>query len=163
MDETDRLNLQKMISSNNVEDYTEDIRRKRHSQLIKNDLQSFLLLKQNNSSLMKINPDEFENLCIQKCSFLFNNYTDIFNKLKKDELDLNIFTQFLEILSQIENGKLDQHEGSYQVGVILKKLYVDSALRRSKHLDEENVDDLPELLSPEPKNISWKEWKTMKS
>ena len=38
----------------------------------------------------------------------------------------------LMILKRIEDGELDQHEGSYEVGKILKELYVDSALRKEK-------------------------------
>lgn len=161
MDETDRLNLQKMIASNDVEDHTQHIRSKRHSQLIKKDVQKLLSLK-NTNGIHKINGEDFDILCVEECSFLFNNYTDIFNKIKKDELDLNIFSQFLDILYQIEEGKLDQHEGSFQVGTILKKLYIDSALKRSQKLDKDNVDDMPELLAPEPKKISWTQWKKMK-
>ena len=150
-----------MITSNGVEDHTEHIRNKRHSQLIKKDVQKLLSLK-NTNRIHKINGEDFDILCVEECSFLFNNYTDIFNKIKKDELDLNIFSQFLDVLYQIEEGKLDQHEGSFQVGTILKKLYIDSALKRSQNLDKENEDDMPELLAPEPKKISWSQWKKMK-
>ena len=45
MDDSDRLHLQKMISSNNVEDYTNDIKAKKHSQLIRNDVSKLLELK----------------------------------------------------------------------------------------------------------------------
>ena len=159
MDESDRLNLQKMLASNDVEDYTDYIRTKRHSQLIKKDVQKLLTLMET-SKIHKINKDDFDILCVEECSFLFNNYTDIFNKIKKSELDLTIFSQFLTILYQIEEGKIDQHEGSFHVGTILKKMYIDSALKRSKNLDRENeADDMPELVAPEPKQISWAEWK----
>lgn len=156
MDNIDRLNLQKMISANDVEDCTQDIRSKKHSQLIKKDLMTLIELKTKHRQLEKLEPFEFENLCIENCKFLFNNYTDIFNKIRKDELDLDIFNRFIEILKMIEDGKLDQHEGAYLVGTILKKLYIDSALRKSQHLDEENV---VQNKFVEPKKISWSQWK----
>ena len=31
----------------------------------------------------------------------------------KDELDLSILDNFLEVLKQIEDGKVDQHEASF--------------------------------------------------
>jgi len=34
---------------------------------------------------------------------------------------------------------LDQHEGSFEVGKILKSIYVDSALKRSENLDAEQA------------------------
>ena len=59
--------------------------------------------------------------CVNQCQFLFNNYTDIFNKIKTDTLNLTIMDKFLNILKRIEDGELDQHEGSYLVGQHLKR------------------------------------------
>jgi len=157
MDKTDRLNLQKMINANDVEDFTDDIREKKHSILIKHDLRTMIILKNLNPDLAKNDPGAFETLCIERCQFLFNNYTDIFNKIRKDEIDLGIFFQFIELLKMIEDGKLNQHEASFQVGTLLKQLYIDSALRKSAHLDEENGTN--EVQQMEPKNVSWSQWK----
>jgi hypothetical protein len=63
----------------------------------------------------------------------------------------------LNVLERIENGELDQHEGSFIVGTILKELYIDSALKRGEKLDNEYADTKPKQV--EPKNISWKLWK----
>jgi hypothetical protein len=161
MNNLDKLNLQKMISVNNVEDCTQDIRDKKHSGLILHDIKTILFLKKKHHHLVRENPSEFETICISECQFLFNNYTDIFNKIRKDELDLQLFNKFLTILKRIEDGELDQHSGSYQVGNILKEIYIDSALRKSKHLDEANQNE--EIGQPqEVKNISWNQWKMAK-
>ena len=162
MNNLDKLNLQKMISANNVEDCTQDIRDKKHSGIIKQDIKTMLFLKNKHSKLVKENPSEFENICINECQFLFNNYTDIFNKIRKDELDLQLFNKFLNILKLIEDGELDQHSGSYQVGNILKEIYIDSALRKSKHLDEANGSSQVEVGQQQIKNISWNQWKLSK-
>jgi len=45
MDHTDKLNLTKMIDANNVEDCTKEIREKKHSDLIRNDVTCLLSLK----------------------------------------------------------------------------------------------------------------------
>ena len=158
MNNLDKLNLQKMISANDVEDCTQDIRDKKHSVLIKHEVKTMLFLKNKHSNLVKENPVEFETICIAECQFLFNNYTDIFNKIRKDELDLQLFNKFLNILKLIEDGELDQHTGSYQVGNILKEIYIDSALRKSKHLDESSQSQ-GEIEHHEVKNISWNQWK----
>lgn len=154
MDNFQKLKLQEMIKANDVEDQTGKIRELKHSDLIRKDMIQLQLLKKTNQELYKNNSEEFNNLCVEKCNFLFNNYTDIFNKIKKDELDLLLFDDFLKILKRIENKEIDQHQGSYIVGEILKKLYVDTALRRSNKNDSE----VDETLHP-TNNVSWKEYK----
>ena len=74
-------------------------------------------------------------MCVSRCQFLFNNYTNIFNRLKKDELDMNILGKLLFVLKQIEDGHLDQHSGSYEVGKILKEMYIDSAIKQGEKYD----------------------------
>jgi hypothetical protein len=144
-----------MIKANNVEDQTEFIRNLKHSQIIRNDLNTMILIK------AKFRGDEakIHEECVNECNFLFTYYTDIYNKIRKDEIDIGILNKFLDVLRRIEDGDLDQHEGSFLVGTILKELYVDSALKKA---DKLNVNDeiRPEPKKPE-KNISYKQFKRM--
>ena len=55
-------------------------------------------------------------------------YTDIYNKVKKEELDLATLEKMLNVLGRIETGELDQHSGAHEVGKLLKKMYIDAAL-----------------------------------
>lgn len=164
MDETDRLNLRKMLASNSdVKDNTSKIRELQHSDAIRADVETMLKLKKEYARLALSNPQQFDAICTSRCSFLFNNYTDIFNKLKKDEIDLGILSKLLVVLKLIETGKLDQHEGSYEVGKLLKQIYVDSALRKSEHLDKKyekvNAKSSGVTHLPPPKKISWEHYK----
>jgi hypothetical protein len=164
MDNTDRLNLQKMINANDVVDCTDEIRKKKHSQLIKTDIQSFLDLKSKYPRLKETNPKQYDNMCISRCNFLFTNYTDLFNRIKKDEIDLNILAHFISILKKIEDGELDQHNGAYMVGKLLKELYVDSALKKSEKLEKlekQNKKNTIQIDPHKPKKISYKEFKSM--
>ena len=68
--------------------------------------------------------------------FIHAHYTDLYNKLIKNELNLHILSQFLDVLEEIEEGKVDQHEGSFKIGKLLREIYVDSALRKSNKLDQ---------------------------
>ena len=68
---------------------------------------------------------------------------------------MRLMKQMLTILKQIEDGKVDQHEGSFSVGKLLKEIYIDSALKTSENLDKEHNEETKEYV--EPKNISWKE------
>ena len=159
MNKTDRLNLERLIKENNVEDCTDEIRNKRHSPLIKADVERMISLKKTYGNDVKT----MNELIDLQCSFLFMNYTDIFNKLKKDELNVNTLFEFLSVLKSIEDGELNQHEGAYKVGNLLKKLYIDSALVHAKRIDEkiasEKGSESKETVLPEEKNVSWSEYK----
>ena len=156
MDDKQKLQLQKMISENNVEDQTELIRKLKHSVIMKNEINNMLFLK----AKYRDDAEKIHLECMNECNFLFTYYTDIYNKVRKDEIDIHILYQFLEVLKKIEDGKLDQHEGSFQVGTLLKKLYVDSALKKAEKLDEENKTNKEETVKPSVQ-INWKQFKKM--
>jgi hypothetical protein len=156
MDDKQRLQLQNMIKTNNVEDQTDLIRNLKHSQVLRNEVNNMILIKAKYSGY----DEKIYNECVNECGFLFTYYTDIFNKVRKDDIDICMLNKFFDILRKIEDGDLDQHEGSFMIGTILKELYVDSALKKAGKLDE-----LAEK-SPEPKRaevkISWKQFKKIK-
>jgi hypothetical protein len=154
MNDNQRLQLQNMIKENNVEDQTELIRNLKHSIILRNEIDKMVSIK----GTYKNDYNKISEECINECNFLFTYYTDLFNKIKKDEIDINILYKFLNVLKQIEDGELNQHEGSFLVGTILKELYIDSALKKAEKLDEQYG-----TTKEEPKkanvNISWKQFK----
>jgi hypothetical protein len=154
MNDKQRLQLQNMIKENNVEDQTELIRNLKHSIILRNEINNMVNIK----TKYKDDYNKISEECINECNFLFTYYTDLFNKIKKDEIDINILFKFIDVLKQIEEGELNQHEGSFLVGTILKELYIDSALKKSEKLDEQYG-----TTKEEPKkanvNISWKQFK----
>ena len=159
MDDRDRLNLKKMINENNIEDQTELIRSTKQSDKIRMDVQTLLKLMHEENDLLENDPEAFNNMAIKKCDLLFNNYMDIFHKIKKKELELSIFHKFLDVLKKIEEGEVDQHEGSYEVGKYLKELYIDSALKQSENLDKKyGKENEPKKVEKE-RNVTWKEYK----
>jgi hypothetical protein len=153
MDDNARLQLQKMIKANNVEDQTNLIRELKHSHVLRENINNLLLLKKKYGS----NMDELHNDAMLECNFLFTYYTDIYNKIKKDEISLDILFKFIDVLQQIEDGSLDQHEGSYVVGSLLKELYIDSALKKAEKL-EQNEAPKEEYKKPQVV-MSWKQFK----
>ena len=155
MDDNARLQLQKMIKANDVEDMTGLIRDLKHSVLLRNDINNLILLMSNYGN----DSDDLYSAAVTDCTFLFTYYTDIFNKIRKDEIDLKILYRFLDVLRDIENGDLDQHEGSFVVGKLLKEMYIDSALRKADKLNEHNVP----IVKVEPKNVNWSSFKKMKA
>jgi hypothetical protein len=158
MDDNQRLQLQNMIKANNVEDQTELIRKLRHSEILSREINQLLLLKRKFNDT-NLESESFQIESIDQCNFLFTYYTDLFNKIKKNEIDLTILNKFLNVLQMIENGEVDQHEGSFMVGTLLKEIYVDSALRKAEKLNENEDSDKPVLKGPQV-NISWKQFRS---
>jgi hypothetical protein len=162
MNADERLNLKKMLSQNkDYVDHTEDIRRLKHSGLLLDGMRDIEKLKRANVEMRQNKPDEFIEMCKTVAPLMYNLYTDLFNKLVKDELNLVIMIRLIRILELIEQGQVDQNEGSVMVGKILKELYVDSAVRLGDKLDKQRDDENPtqQIEIAEPKNIRWSAWK----
>lgn len=158
----ERLNLNQLLQNSDAQDNTDYIRRVKHSEKIRDNIRIIDRLMKSEEELYRTNKQGFRERAQQEASFLFMNYTDIFNKVLAGELDFKIMTRLLIALKLIEDGKVDQHEGSVLVGKTLKELYVDSALKRSDNLDKQHENEQKEEVE-EPKKpaieISWKDWK----
>ena len=165
MDPKQRLSLDKMIQGYKEDGYTETtgkIRKLKHSVLISNDVRKLMLFKQKYKRLSKTNFEQYKAMARTHCKFLYNNYTDIFNKLLKEQLNLQILAKFLSVLKRIEDGNIDQHEGSYEVGALLKKLYIDSVLIQDKqHAAREKRKGKKSKPKRPVHNISWKRFKEL--
>jgi hypothetical protein len=159
MNAEEKLNLKKLLDNSDCENNTDNIRKLKHSIRIRDDIRALELLKRDERALMAMEPQQFLELCQTKALFLFTNYTDIFNKILKDEIDLDIMSKLLQVLKLIEDGGVDQHEGSVMVGKVLKELYVDSALRRGENLDKQYASEKVEPIVG--KKITWKEYKQL--
>ena len=155
MNDKQKLQLQNMIKANNVEDQTQLIRDLKHSHILKSEINNMIMIK----AKYRNDPEKINLECMNECGFLFTYYTDIYKKVRKDEIDIGILNKFLDVLRRIEDGELDQHEGSFLVGSILKELYVDSALKKADKLNA-NEEAKPEPKKPELK-ISYKQFKKM--
>jgi len=157
MDDNQRLHLQKMISANNVEDNTDLIRQLKHSHILREDVNNLIMLK----AKYPEDPDQLHLEAMAECNFLFTYYTDIYNKIRKDEIDLKILFRAFDVLRDIEDGKLDQHEGAFEFGTLLKKIYVDSALKKAEKINAQTGEKEPEYKGPQV-NVSWSQFKKMK-
>ena len=162
LDEEDRLNLNNMIKSYGSDDNTEKIRSLRHSSQIKENIVIMLNLKKKYAKMRRDDPKKFQKLATSHCNFLFNKYTNIFNRLLKDEIDINILLTFVKTLKQVEDGEVDQNEASVLVGKILKELYIDSALKREKKYEEIEESTGKKKKEKKPvNNVRWKQYQQM--
>ena len=153
----ERLDLNKLLRESDTQDNTEHIRTVKHSVKLRDDIRALDKLKRVNDS-----PTEEQSRLV--APFLYDKYPDIFKKVLNDELDLEIMSRLLAVLKLIEDGKVDQHEASVHVGKILKELYIDSALKKCKKKDEEQLEkETDKPIYVEEKPISWGEWRNKRA
>tara|TARA_B100000963_G_scaffold213928_1_gene186524 strand:- start:1770 stop:2270 length:501 start_codon:yes stop_codon:yes gene_type:complete len=129
IDDETRLKFNELLKESDASDNTEKIRKLKHSSKIKEQVSIMMDIKRRYSRLDK---NTLDKMIDTQCNWLFTHYFNLFNKLKKDELDIQILGQFVNALKAVEDGNMDQHEASVRVGQILKKLYIDSALKKDK-------------------------------
>ena len=158
MNPQEKLDLKKLIGNmGDYEDNTAGIREMKHSDAIRADIQKMEVLKRTKRGEMS--EQAFSELCESECMFLFYKYTDIYKRLLKDEIDLRIMGKALDVLKKIEEGEIDQQEGSVMVGKLFHEIYVDSALRRSDNLDKAALEADTTVPKNEGKSITWKEFR----
>lgn len=126
MDKNERQILDKMIKESDFVDNTHKIRNIKNSDLIKNDVNKLLKLKQKYANVSDL--DIYKKMAQIECGFLFKNYKPIFEKLIDNKLELSVMLLLIKTLKKIENGELDQNEGSVEVGKILKQIYIDKVI-----------------------------------
>ena len=156
IDEKTRLNFDKMMKEEGVEDNTTKIRNLKHSEKIREQVTSMMNIRNKYS---RLDTNMMNKMIDAKCGWLFQNYSNLFLKLKKKQLNLQILDKFLNTLSQIEDGNLDQHEGSVKVGQLLKELYIDSAIKSQEEMEEKERKRKKKSFSRPVRKLTWKDYK----
>ena len=149
--------LKKIIESNNTSDQTQEIRSLKHSKDIRDSIKNLMKLKIDKRDLLESDKDAFEVEALSVAGFLFYNYFQLYNQLIKEDIDMSIMDKFLDVLSQIEDGVVDQHEGSFMVGKILKEIYIDGKVRELERLDK--LSESSKIIKNTGKVLSWKQYK----
>jgi hypothetical protein len=149
LSENDAFQLSKM--SHEFVDNTVSIRNLKQSVKLKENIQSFLRIKQEHPDVSK---EELEPYILKECHYLFYEHLELYNLLFKKDMDLTIMMKLLDVLTDIEEEKCNQHEGSVKVGTLLKEMYIDCKLSETKQRDE-----LYQTKQVAPITISWKEYK----
>jgi hypothetical protein len=158
MNNEEKRQLDQMIQANNTVDNTSGIRNERKSKKIRDCVAIIQNIKRkhNNTRDFKILDKE----CMPKCNYLFTNFPNIYNKLLKYQIDVKILYMFLDELESIENGEKNQHEASFEIGKLLKTMYIDPRIgeeskkpTESKREREKNINKV--------KNMSWADYKKL--
>jgi hypothetical protein len=157
----ERLDLRRVMDrAEDYQDNTDYIRRVRHSARIAEDALRLQKLRADYVSDHKA----FAIAAHDACPFLVSNYPDILARLVREELDMSVFAEFLSVLNAIELGEVDQQDGSVMVGKLLRRLYLDSAVKAADNRDRAMKEDTAALsgessATKSPLAISWREFK----
>ena len=154
LSDNDRIQLDRMLQENHVEDTTEKIRELKHSKKIEECVRLIERMKREYPRIYKSNYTQFEQMVQSRGgSWLWTYYTNIYNKLMKGQLDTSILFTMIDVLRKIENCEIGQHEGSVAVGKLLKKIYIDGTIETTRNTKKTKK-------SKKPKNtLSWMEYK----
>jgi hypothetical protein len=157
IDLSDKENLQKALEGfkEDYQDNTEYLREVKRSGILRDEVLKMERLKRSYKG--DRTSAEFTELCQNECSFLFTHYTMIFNKMVKDVLDLKLMFYAIDTLRLIEEGLINQDEGSVKMGKLFADMFLDSAKREGEQLDQKYQSDKP--VPVEGKAISWKQFK----
>lgn len=159
MSQLNKQQLEKLLSNVQPVDNSNMIQNKKHSSIIREEIEKLLQIKKENKNL---SPKELDEKCSSSCFFLFKNYTQIYNLFVKKNLDYSIFDELLKNLEKIENGEISQHDASVKVGQLLKSIYIDNVVKEKNENDLQYEKDKEETKKQQLntiKDISWKEFK----
>ena len=158
IDDETRLKFNELLKESDASDNTEKIRKLKHSSKIKEQVSIMLDIKKRYTRLDK---ETVYKMIDTQCNWLFTHYFNLFNKLKKDELDIQILGQFVNALKAVEDGDMDQHEASVKVGQILKKLYIDSALKKDKKEEAKRERQRKKKPTNRKGKLTWAQYKKL--
>lgn len=155
LNDNDRIQLDRMLQENHVEDTTTKIRELKHSQKIEECVRLIEQMKQQYPRIYQSNYSQFEQMVQSRGgNWLWTYYTNIYNKLMKGHIDPTILFSMVEALRKIENNEINQHEGSVAVGKLLKQIYIDGVIHKERtYTKKQNT------RKNKTKNISWSEYK----
>ena len=125
-----RIEFQEMLRKEGRTDQTEHIRELKQSYILEENLDTLLELKEKYGNDVK----KIEEEGLNECGFLYTRYTDLFHKIKNDELDIELFRRLIGHLRDIENEEVDQCEATFN---IVKELYINAAEKRRENIDQQ--------------------------
>lgn len=161
----DRIDLKRVMSNMDYTDNTAYIRRVKHSTQIQQGIMDLVTFMKAHPEVTEgSDPFVMEDQAKVASPFLYENYTDIFRRVLRNEVSFPMLAKIIEVLKAIEEDQVDQQEGSIKVGKLLKEMYLDSAIRHGDNLDKkyQSTEATPTPRAPE-KLISWKEYKNQRT
>tara|TARA_A100001015_G_scaffold287813_1_gene357989 strand:+ start:321 stop:836 length:516 start_codon:yes stop_codon:yes gene_type:complete len=160
MTQLNQQQLQKLLSNVKPIDNSEELKNKKHSTMIRENIKKMFEIKKQNKD---ISIQELDAKCNSECFFLFKNYTQIYNLFLKKDLRIEIFNNLLDNLEKIESGEISQHDASIKVGQLLKSVYIDNVIEEKNEYENQEQELIKKQKiekAKKIKDISWKEFKS---
>jgi hypothetical protein len=108
-------------------------------------------LRNTYAQLKEDNPEEYLRVFQKECNYIYTKFPDVFDRVVKNDMNLDVFEKIVMILKLIEDGKVNQSEASALVGKLSQRLFFQPATAsQPKPVQEEQ-----EVKT----GMSWKEFK----
>tara|TARA_B100000674_G_scaffold70829_3_gene48931 strand:- start:2241 stop:2765 length:525 start_codon:yes stop_codon:yes gene_type:complete len=160
--------LDDIIKEHKIEDNTDYVINNKKASIIRKEFNALLKIKQ-------VHGHEKINLSRSQAPYLYKNYKSIFDKIIKEDFNIALFKDLIDILEKIENKKIDLNEGSFIFGKKLKNIFVDKCIYNnsnnnsnslnkdlSNNLNKDLSNNLNKDLSNNVnKDLSYKKYKSM--
>ena len=141
MSATERVLLNRMVTEQGVTDQTALIRHLKHSGLFRKEIAALTELladrDRRRAEGEEVSDEMFDMEVMYHCNFLHRYYTDLYHKIARRDMNMELLGHLIDELERIENGEFDMHDGAYRVGKLTQKIYMESALKESARRDAE--------------------------
>ena len=97
--------------------------------------------------------DDYLAIFQRECKYIYTSFPDVFDRVVKNDMNLDVFEKIVLILKMIEDGKVNQSEASALVGKLSQKLF----------FQKEAIEAVQEAAKEEaPRGMTWKDFKRSK-
>ena len=157
--DAERSILAKLQSeAENYEDNTSGIREAKHSSPLLADIRRMGPLRKKYAELKEKSMDDYLAIFQRECKYIYTQFPDVFDRVVKNDMNLDVFEKIIMILKMIEDGKVNQSEASALVGKLSQKLFfqkeAQEAISGATTTKEEQEN---------PRGMSWKEFKNSRT
>ncbi len=123
--------LDDIIKEHKIEDNTNYVVNNKKASIIRKEFNALIKIKQ-------VHGDGKINISKIQAPYLYKNYKSIFDKIIKNDFNVVLFKDLIDILEKIENKKIDLNEGSFIFGKKLKNIFVDKCIYNNSNNELNN-------------------------
>jgi hypothetical protein len=139
----------------NYEDNTSGIREAKHSSPLLADIRRMAKLRTRHADLKEKSMDDYLVIFQRECKYIYTQFPDVFDRVVRNDMNLDVFEKIIMILKMIEDGKVNQSEASALVGKLSQKLFFQKEAVEAVANAANSSSAEPEP----PRGMTWKEFK----
>jgi hypothetical protein len=111
-------------------------------------------LRNTYAHLKESSPEDYLRVFQKECKYIYTKFPDVFDRVVKNDMNLDVFEKIVMILKMIEDGKVNQSEASALVGKLSQRLFFQTSATQSA--TTQPVATVQEEVNT---GMSWKEFK----